>query len=132
MTTHVQIDELNRTTNEDRRARLFLRFSTLVDSIVPTESIILGVSRWGHGKWNDGILYNKLKSDLDSFNDGKGNNTKDALIVEVAIVNCYELFTADSDLAEVARKHGCRVGISPFDCEKSIIWHNISENFHQT
>jgi hypothetical protein len=107
--THIQVDELNRTTNEERRARLFLRFSTLVDSIVPTESMVWGVSRWGHGKWSDGILYNTLKSDLDSLNDGKDNNSKDALIAEVAILNRYELFTADSDLAEVTRKHGGQV-----------------------
>ena len=107
--THVQIDELNRTTNEERRARLFLRFSTFVDSIIPTESMVWGVSRWGHGKWSDGLLYNKLKSDLDSLNDGKDNNSKDALIAEVAIVNSYELITADDDLAEVARNHGCQV-----------------------
>jgi hypothetical protein len=85
--THIQIDELNSTSNLDRRARLSSRFSTLVDSIIPTESTVLGVSKLGHSKLSDGTLYNKVKLDLDSLNRGKENNSKDALIAEVAIVN---------------------------------------------
>jgi hypothetical protein len=106
--THVQIDELNKTSNVERRTKLLDRFS-IVDTIVPTESVVLGVSKLNHCKLSDGILHSKLKTDLDSLNGGKSNNTKDALIAEVAIVNQYELLTADYHLAEVAKTHGCKV-----------------------
>lgn len=107
--THVQIDELGQTRNDERRAKLLSRFSTLVDTIVPTESMVLDVSKFDQCKLSDGTLYNRLKIDLDSLNDRKENNTKDALIAEVAIVNQYALLTADYHLAEVAKKHGCQV-----------------------
>ena len=45
--THVQIDELNKTRDDERRARLLLRFATTVDSVIPTESTVLDVSRLG-------------------------------------------------------------------------------------
>ena len=107
--THVQIDELNNTKDADRRARLFLKFATTVAAVVPTESTVLGVSRLGHSKLSDGNLYTALKSDLDSLNGGKANNTQDALIAEVAIANGYTLLTADFHLAKVAKKCGCTV-----------------------
>jgi len=104
--THVQIDELNKTRDEERRARLFLRFATTVDSVIPTESTILGISRLGYSKLDDGGLYGTLKAELDSLNKGKANNAQDALIAEVAIANGYTLLTADYHLAVVARKYG--------------------------
>lgn len=107
--THVQIDELNQTRNHRRRERLLARFLTLVDVIVPTESTVLDISKWDQSKLSEGTLYNRLKTDLDSLNDGKDNNRKDALIAEVAIVNQYALLIADYHLAEIARKHGCQV-----------------------
>lgn len=107
--THVQIDELSKTRDGERRARLFLRFATLVDSVIPTESTVLGVSRLDHSKLSDGGLYNRLKVDLDSLNKGKANNIQDALIAEVAIANGHTLLTADYHLAEIAKKYGCMV-----------------------
>ncbi len=107
--THIQIDELNKTTDSERRARLFLKFSTTVNSVVPTESFVLDVSRLDHGKLSDGVLYSALKADLDALNRGKANNIQDALIAEVAIVNGHTLITADFHMAEVAKKHGCTV-----------------------
>ena len=104
--THVQIDELNKTRDEERRARLFLKFATTVNSVIPTESFFLDVSRLDYSKLGDGGLYAKLKAELDSLNEGKANNAQDALIAEVAIANGYTLVTADHHLAEVARKYG--------------------------
>lgn len=104
--THVQIDELNKTRDEERRARLFLRFATTVDSVVPTESFVLDVSRLDYSKLGDATLYGTLKTELDALNKGKANNVQDALIAEVAIANRYTLLTADYHLAEVARKYG--------------------------
>jgi predicted nucleic acid-binding protein len=59
--------------------------------------------------FGDGILYGQLKSDLDSLNHCKGNNSEDALIAEAAIVNGHTLITADEDLRAVAEQHGCNV-----------------------
>ena len=107
--THIQVDELSKTRDEERRKRLLTRFSTLVDSVVNTDSGCWDVSRWDSFNWSDGDLFGRLKADLDSRNKKKVNNTHDALIAEAAIVNGYTLLTADSDLAEVATKHGCIV-----------------------
>lgn len=104
--THVQVDELNKTSDPERRAQLFLKFTTAVDTVVSTESTVLGVSRLDYSKLSDGTRYDTLKADLDSMNRGKANNPHDALIAEVAIANGYTLLTADNDLAKVTERHG--------------------------
>ena len=107
--THVQVDELNRTSNPERRAQLLLKFTTIVDDMVTTESAVFSVSRFDHCKFSDGTRYDILKADLDSVNHSKANNAQDVLIAEVAVANGYTLLTADYDLAKVAEKHGCKV-----------------------
>ena len=107
--SHVQIDEINKTKNEERRARLFLKFATVIEDLVPTESAVIGVSRIGHAKIGDANLYERLKEGLDKLNQGKKSNIIDALIAEVAIKNDFVLLTADYHLQEVAQKHGCSV-----------------------
>ena len=107
--THVQIDELNKTQDQERRARLFIRFATTVDDVVPTESLVAGISRVGLSKVSDGNLYSSLRAALDARNNGKPNNAHDVLIAEVAVKNGYVLLTADGDLAQVAEDHGCKV-----------------------
>ncbi|MCK9201350.1 MAG: hypothetical protein M0P59_07205 [Gallionella sp.] len=109
LATHVQIDELNNTKDAERRARLFLMFAEVRPQVVPTESFVWDVSRWDHGKWSDGVLYEKLKQDLDDLNKSKANNARDILIAEVAIANEYTLLTADRDLATVVKEHGGKV-----------------------
>ena len=103
--SHVQMDELRQTKNEERREILLLKFDELVDEIVPTESFVLGISKLGQGKLSRGDLYNAIKSDLDSKNKSKANNSKDALIAEVAAREGYMLLTADHDLFQVIQKH---------------------------
>lgn len=107
--SHVQIDEINKTKDEERRARLFLQFVAVVDDVVPTESAVMGASRIGHCKISNGGLYMKVKGDLDLLNDGKKNNVMDALIAEIAIKNGITLLTADYHLKEVAVENGCKV-----------------------
>ena len=107
--THVQMDELNKTKDEERRARLFIKFATMRPEVVPTESLVVGVSRIGLAKLSDGNLYTSLRSGLDERNKAKANNKQDALIAEVAITNGYVLVTTDTDLAIVAQAHGCKV-----------------------
>jgi rRNA-processing protein FCF1 len=43
------------------------------------------------------------------MNGGKQNNTQDALIAEVAIVNCFTLLTSDFHLSEVVKRNGANV-----------------------
>jgi predicted nucleic acid-binding protein len=107
--THVQIDELNKTQDQERRARLFIKFATLKTEVAPTESLVVGLSRVGHCKLSDGSLYTSLRTALDKRNSRKTNNAHDALIAEVAAKNGYVLVTTDSDLAAVAEEHGCKV-----------------------
>lgn len=105
-TTHVQIDEINRTSNEDRRARLFLTLASSLSGVLPTETVVMDVSRWDYSKWGDGAVYTSVKSDLDALNSGKASNIRDALIAEVCIVNSYTLLTADKDLADATQRLG--------------------------
>jgi predicted nucleic acid-binding protein len=107
--SHIQIDELNRTKDEERRARLFLKFATTVQKVVPTETFVLGVSRLDHGKLSDGELFKRLKIELNRLNRKKRNNTMDALIAEIAIKNGFTLLTADYHLQLVAKNNGCNV-----------------------
>lgn len=105
--THIQIDELNNTSDAERRARLFLIFAETVPTLVPTESFVLDISRLGHAKiGKEESLAQQIRNDLDNLNKGKPNNIQDALIAEVAAVNNYTLVTADYDLAQIAKKHG--------------------------
>ena len=101
--THIQIDEINNTSNAGRRAQLFLMFAKVSPKIIPTESFVFDISRWGECKWSDGVLHNKLKRELDSLNNSKANNTNDVLIAEVAIVSNYTLITADKHLADLVK-----------------------------
>ena len=59
-------------------------------------------------KWSDGRLFRSLKTRLDAEKE-KPNNTQDALIAEVAIVQKFTLVTSDRNLAEAAREHGAKV-----------------------
>ena len=100
---------VNKTLDAERRAQLFLKFAEISPKIIPTESAVWGVSRWGQAKWNDGELYSNLKQSLDGLNKSKPSNSNDALIAETAIVNDYALLTSDKDLTKVATKLGCKV-----------------------
>lgn len=107
--SHIQIDELKQTKNPERRAKLLKKFTETVDEILPTESFMLGVSRLDEGKLGDGISYDAIKKELDSLNGGKANNSKDALIAEIAMTKGYVLLTADFHLYQVADIHGIGV-----------------------
>jgi len=132
--THIQSDELRNTKDEIRRAKLLGIFSRLIEhpeptntfvagvsvaggarvgsgGMVPTESAIWGVSRWGEAKWGvgDGI-FTGMRQELDALNKGKRNNVHDALIAETAIRNNFILITSDSDLFLIATKYGGACG----------------------
>jgi len=107
--THIQIEEINNPKDIERRTRLLLIFAEMRPQMVPTESSVWCVSRWGKGKFGGGIRYKKLKQNLDARNKLKYNNANDILIAEIAIANGYTLFTVDYDIASVTEKHGGKV-----------------------
>jgi hypothetical protein len=103
---HIQIDEISRTKDENRRANLFLKFAHMIDELVPTESFVVGTSRLGEGKYGDDQFYRLIKRELDALNGDKPNNVQHALIAEIAMKNGFVLLTADYDLYHVAQLHG--------------------------
>ncbi len=127
--THVQRDEINNTRNPARRAALAQVFVDAVtgslptdsfvldvsrldearlggERVVPTESAVYGVSRYGHARYSEDNLYSALKNRLDAINGAKPNNVQDALIAETSIKSGHVLVTDDSDLAEVTKEYG--------------------------
>jgi predicted nucleic acid-binding protein len=106
--THVQHDELLATRNDVRRDELIAAFKEIGPQLLPTETFCLDVSRLDIDKLGDGQLFNSLKVRLDARKK-KANNTQDALIAEVAIVQKLTLVTADTELADAAREHGAKV-----------------------
>jgi predicted nucleic acid-binding protein len=128
--THVQIDELQKTADEQRKTALLRVFEVVTNVKIPTESFVLnasrldeaklggeqpvptesavwGVSKWGQCKWTPSDnLYQPIKSKLDQLNKSKANNVEDALMAETAIKNGFTLVTHDGDLYKVATEFG--------------------------
>ena len=102
VSTYVQVQEINRTKDEQRRGQLFLAFAMLGTEMDPTASMIYGKTPWGLGGWGVGDAFRTIKAELDRRNGARPNNVEDALIAETALENGFGLITADSDLAEVA------------------------------
>src|SRR5580692_12764877 len=55
--THIQVDEINKTRDEERRARLSLVQASLHCKLLPTQTLVLDVSRLDHAKLSDGKLF---------------------------------------------------------------------------
>jgi len=106
--TQLQRDELLATSLESRREELVAAFHAVNPRILATETFCCDVSHFDIDKWGNGELFDKLKACLDA-KQKKPNNTQDALIAEVAIVQNLTLVTADRNLAETARRHGAKV-----------------------
>ena len=128
--THVQIDELKKTSNDARRVALLEVFEEVTNIRVPTESFVLGSSRlgeaklggerpvptesavWGVSRWDEckwtasDNLYESIKSELDRLNQSKPNNVQDSLIAETSIKNGFTLVTHDRDLFWITTKFG--------------------------
>lgn len=130
--THIQRDEISNTKDSDRKSALLRVFEEVTSESVPTDSLVLGVSRigaarlggervvptesfvwdvsrWDHAKWTaDDNLYVPIKEALDKLNKGKQNNVQDALIAETATKGGYILVTDDAHMIEVAKRYGCK------------------------
>ena len=110
--THIQRDELNATRDGEKKAKLLeschwveTRGSADGVGMVPTESGVYGISRYGGARYSDGSYRKQIQSALDKRKK-KANNIKDALIAETAIENGFILVTEDKVLQNVAREHG--------------------------
>lgn len=103
--THVQLDEIVRTKDEDRRAHLLAVFKDVATAAIPTATFIAGYSQAGMASVSNGTVYNAIRRDLDALNNSKRSNFADALIAEATIANRCTLLTADRDLADVTEKH---------------------------
>lgn len=125
--THVQLDELMATRDENLRNELLKTFHEVVTSevltesavwdvskwdkakwtedVVPTDSFVLGISRLGQAKLGNGGIYDEIKDELEALKS-KPNNIQDSLIAETAVKNGFILVTDDNDLRGVVNKIG--------------------------
>ena len=98
LATHVQIDEVARTSDEDRRNRLL---AVPVES-VPTYGVVLGISRLGQARLSESEPLETLRGDnLD--------HTEDALIAATAQYEGVTLVTEDRTLTSRAGNQGIPV-----------------------
>lgn len=107
--SHIQLDELRRTTSEQRRMQLLDKFLEIIDETLSTESFALDKSRLDKARPGEGDSYLAIKRELDFLNGGKENNSEDALIADVALRNGFVLLTAGFHLYQVAYNHGVGV-----------------------
>ncbi len=106
--THCQWDEIKDTRNADRRSILAGCLQTIDADMWPTETFIVGRSRLGMAKLNEGGRYHAI---LDEMNrrKKKKSNVADALIGETAESRGCVLVSDDRDLSEVMTERGVRV-----------------------
>ena len=97
--THIQIDEINKCSDEDKRARLSMFMVKIKPILIPTSSCVFDVSRFDESKFGDGIIFNKIKK-------GNINQVEDALIGETAIKEGIVLVTNDKRLKNIVIKLG--------------------------
>ena len=97
--THIQIDEINKCSDEDKRARLSMFMVKIKPILIPTSSCVFDVSRFDESKFGDGIIFNKIKK-------GNINQVEDSLIGETAIKEGIVLVTNDKRLKNIVIKLG--------------------------
>lgn len=97
--THIQIDEINKCSDADKRARLNIFMDKIGSILVSTSSCAFDVSRFDASKFGNGIIFNKIKK-------GNINNVEDALIGETAIKEGIILVTNDKRLKNIVIKLG--------------------------
>lgn len=97
--THIQVDEISKCSDTEKRAKLFLFMTKISPIIVPTESAVYGISRFGKAKFSNGDLLEKLR-------EGNIKHTKDALIGETAIKEKLILITNDNTLRRRVNLNG--------------------------
>lgn len=97
--THIQIDENNKCSDVDKRARLNIFMVKIRPILIPTSSCAFDISRFDESKFGDGIIFDEIK---------KGNikHVEDALIGETAIKEGIILVTNDRRLKNIVIELG--------------------------
>jgi len=112
--THIQEDEIEKTKEKypERWEELRKIFVSILQEKIATESFALNISRLGHAKLSDGVLYDRLLSELEKLDRRTGkkhnnvNKACDVLIAETCIKNGLILVSNDENLREVIRANG--------------------------
>jgi rRNA-processing protein FCF1 len=107
--THVQVDEINKCPEVNKRSILNLFMLKTMPEVIPTETIVLGYSRLGEAKFGNDEFYKKL------LVNNNPKHIEDALIGEVAIKNNIILITEDTKfLKKVIKLGGQAISIDQF------------------
>ncbi len=96
--TSIQVEELCRVPDEEKRVSLILNMSSMRPKIVPIASFVLGYARLGYARLGDGVIYEQILNENRS-------NIKDALIAETAIIEKCKLVTEDNGLINIMEKN---------------------------
>lgn len=105
--THVELNELQNTRNEERREHLLNTFEAVDAKPSPTTSAVWGVSEWGGAEFtSEDSKYPNIVEELNKKNGGKENNVRDALIGDTAMSLDLTLVTEDRHLFEVVAEAG--------------------------
>ena len=103
--TFEQYEELQKTTDIDRREKLLSFFQLCDPSETTISTFVLGNARLGKTELGEGILYKKIFEKLDSKKK-KTNNYIDALIAESSYLNSLTLVTEDKNLMATCLEMG--------------------------
>ena len=107
-TTHLQMDEISKCKDVERRNNLIDIFNKIKHDKIPTESFVSGYSRSGMAKLGDGLILEELKHD-------NPKNIEDALIGEVAIKQKIVLVSEDERFRKrVIKKDGIALSLNEF------------------
>ena len=111
LATHVQLDELNATSDITRREKLVSMFKLVQAGTLPTSTSVWDDTPWDGGNWSDNDnLYNDMLADLRKRDKAAGkrpkglNQSRDVRIAETAIKNDLTLVTDDKNLRFVTAK----------------------------
>ena len=108
--THIQNDEIQSCSDEEKRKKLSLFMLKIGPLIIPTESAVYGVSRFGEAKFGAGYMYQEIK-------EKNVKHIEDALIGETAIRNNLILVTNDKRLkSKVEGLGGLCLSVDSFIC----------------
>lgn len=105
--THITIEELAATPDEERRSRLLLQLVGL-GHLIPTGAFVLGFSRLGFARFGSD------DEAFEAFRSGNVGHTRDALIAATAQYEQCALLTGEKRLTNRARERGVEV-ITPDD-----------------
>jgi len=123
LATHIQLDELNATSNPTRRAKLVSMFELVSAETIPTSTSVWDDTPWDEGKWSDqDNLYEKILAELQKLDKAAGkrptgmNQSRDVRISETAIKNDITLVTDDTNLRDVTAKfNGNAISLNQFE-----------------